>query len=94
MHLWPFFNFNSLATIVTNKPLPILKTTDLHTHCSQPTRPGYIYLFRENKEWNSSDNLKIFGKVWKFRAVQSAGAALNFRRILKICFLNKYFLQV
>ena len=37
MHLWPFFNLNSLATIVTNKPLPIWKTTDLHTHCRQPT---------------------------------------------------------
>ena len=35
-------------------------------------RPGYIYLFGENKEWNSSDNLKIFGKVGKFREGQSA----------------------
>jgi hypothetical protein len=26
-------------------------------------RPVYIYLFGENKEWNSTDNLKIFGKV-------------------------------
>ena len=33
------------------------------------TRPVYIYLFGENKEWNSTDDLKIFGKVkvWKFR---------------------------
>ena len=38
---------------------------------SSVIRPGYIYLFGENKEWNSSDNLKIFGKVWKFRAAQS-----------------------
>ena len=36
---------------------------------SVPGRPGYIYLFGENKEWNSSDSLKIFGKVWQFRAV-------------------------
>ena len=43
-------------------------------------RPVYIYLFGENKEWNSTDNLKIFGKVkvWKLLA------ALNFRRILRI----------
>jgi len=46
----------------------------------QPGRPVYTYLFGENKEWNSTDNLKIFGKVkvWKLRA------ALNFRRILRI----------
>jgi hypothetical protein len=25
-------------------------------------RPGYIYLFGENKEGNSSDSLKILGK--------------------------------
>ena len=39
-----------------------------------------IYLFGENKEWNSTDNLKIFGKVkvWKLPA------ALDFRRILRI----------
>ena len=33
-------------------------------------RPGYIYLFGENKEQISSDNLKIFGKVGKFRTAQ------------------------
>jgi hypothetical protein len=47
-------------------------------------RPGYFYLFGENRDWNSRDNLKIFGKVRKFWAVQSA--ALNFHIILKICF--------
>ena len=26
-------------------------------------RPVYIYLFGENKEWNSTNNLKILGKV-------------------------------
>ena len=33
-----------------------------------PTRPGYFYLFGENRDWNSRDNLKIFGKVRKFWA--------------------------
>ena len=33
-------------------------------------RPGYIYLFGENKERSSSDNFKIFGKVGKSRAAQ------------------------
>jgi hypothetical protein len=36
--------------------------------------------------------LKIFGKVRKFWAVQSA--ALNFHIILKICFWNKWFLLI
>ena len=35
-------------------------------------RPGHIYLFEGNKEWNSSDNLTIFGKVRQFRAVLRA----------------------
>ena len=34
-------------------------------------RPRYIYLFGESKDWNSLDNLKIFGKVRKFTAAQS-----------------------
>ena len=34
-------------------------------------RPGYFYLFRENRDWNSRDNMKIFGKVRKFWAVRS-----------------------
>ena len=33
-----------------------------------PSRPGYIYLFGENKEGNSLDSLKILGNVRKFRA--------------------------
>jgi hypothetical protein len=48
------------------------------------SRPGYIYLFGENKDWNSSYDLKIYGKVRKFRAARCD--ALNFRAILKICF--------
>ena len=47
-------------------------------------RPGYFYLFGENRDWNSRDNLKIFGKVKKFWAARSA--ALNLHIILKICF--------
>ena len=31
-------------------------------------RPGYFYLFGENRDWNSRDNSKIFGKVKKFWA--------------------------
>ena len=34
-------------------------------------RPGYFYLFWENRDWNSKDNLKIFEKVRKFWAVRS-----------------------
>ena len=33
-------------------------------------RPGYFYLFGENRDWNSRDNLKIFGKVRKFWAAR------------------------
>jgi len=47
-------------------------------------RPGYIYLFGENKDWNSRDKLKIFGKVRRFWAARSA--ALNFSTILKYVF--------
>ena len=35
------------------------------------SRPGYFYLFGENRDWNSRDNLKIFGKVRKFWAARS-----------------------
>ena len=35
-------------------------------------RPGYFYLFREKRDWNSRDNLKIFGKVRKFWAAQTS----------------------
>jgi hypothetical protein len=31
-------------------------------------RPGYICLFGGNKDGNSSDSLKILGKIKKFRA--------------------------
>ena len=34
-------------------------------------RPGFIYLFRENKEWNSLDNLKIFGCLGQHKALQN-----------------------
>ena len=54
------------------------------------SRPRYFYLFGENRDWNSRDNLKIFGKVRKFWAEWIA--ALNFHIILKICFRNKWFL--
>ena len=30
---------------------------------SLSTRPGYFFSFVENRDWNSTDNLKIFGKV-------------------------------
>ena len=33
--------------------------------------PGYFYLFGENRDWNSRDNLKIFGKVRKFWAARN-----------------------
>ena len=53
---------------------------ELSTLRTLQARPVYIVLFGENEEWNSTDNLKIFGKVmvWKLRA------ALNFQRILRI----------
>jgi hypothetical protein len=44
-------------------PKPILSAVVLR-------RPGYIYLFGGNKNGNSSDSLKILGKVRKFRAVR------------------------
>ena len=34
-------------------------------------RPGYFYLFGDNRDWNSRDNLKIFGKVKKFWVARS-----------------------
>ena len=56
-------------------------------------RPGYIYgLLGENKEWNSSDSLKIFWKSWKFRAARLQPS----RQIMKISLifpnLNRYIL--
>ena len=36
------------------------------------SRPGYFYLFGENRDWNSSDGLKIFGKVRKFWVAQTS----------------------
>ena len=39
-------------------PLSGQNVYSLHT-----TRPGYIYSYGENKEWKSSDNLKIFEKA-------------------------------
>ena len=35
------------------------------------TRPGYFYLFGDNRDWNSRDNLKIFGKAKKFWVARS-----------------------
>ena len=54
---------------------------ELHTRCSislwytyfeVQDRPGHIYLFGGNKEWNSSEILTIFEKVRQFRAVLRA----------------------
>ena len=44
--------------------MPELSMTGSNNTC----RPGYFYLFGENRDWNSRDNLKIFGKVRKFWA--------------------------
>jgi len=33
-------------------------------------RPGYFYIFGENRDWNSRDNLKIFEKVRQFWAAR------------------------
>ena len=38
---------------------------------SYSRRPGYIYLFGGNKDGNSTDSLKILGKVRMFRAARS-----------------------
>ena len=43
--------------------LDLTDLPDLPDLSDLPDRPVYIYLFGENKEWNSTDNLKIFGKV-------------------------------
>ena len=42
---------------------PILH--ELIQYAEGSRRPGYFYLFGENRDWNSRDNLKIFGKVRK-----------------------------
>ena len=76
MSIWEFIT-NSKKNRFRNK-LDFLSSSNLiFTACV--IRPVYIYLFGENKEWNNTDNLKIFGKVkvWKCDA-------LNFRRILRI----------
>ena len=40
------------------------------TAITHKSRPGYFYLFGGSRDWNSRDNLKIFGKERKFWAAK------------------------